>query len=364
MIRALLVDLAQAFGGAEVRTLTQAKGLQDKTDACAVAVLKDSLLHQRLLAEGLPALPVATGRGNPMIVNDLRRLIKNNRFNVVDAHNVQSILWGMFAARAAGARGIATIHSDFGAEYPGLKGRLYEGVLRITQPFTSYYINVTEGLQQKSERLGNAHKAAFIPNAVQVPAAPLLRRKSGSEWGFADDDFVVGILARLKPVKGHMYLIDAMAELVEYPKAKLLIVGEGELEQLLREQVKRHGLEDRVVFAGFRKDVQHILESIDCLCMSSLSEALPFAILEGASFARPLLVTDVGDLRALLTHMETAYVVPAQSAQALADGIRWHIQNRDASVKLGLNAYNMVKTRFNLETMIDNVLGIYQKVLQ
>jgi glycosyltransferase involved in cell wall biosynthesis len=363
MIRALLVDLAQAFGGAEVRTLTQARGLQTKTDACAVAVLEGSLLHQRLLTEGLPALPLATSRGNPMIINELRRIISENTFNVVDAHNVQSILWGMFAAQLAGARGVATIHSDFGAEYPGMKGRIYESVLRFTRPFTAHYINVTEGLQQKAVRLGNAHKASFIPNAVQVPSAPLLRRKSGSEWGFTDDDFVVGILARLKPVKGHMYLIDAIAELADEPQAKLLIIGEGELEQLLREQVKRHGLEERVVFAGFRQDVQHILESIDCLCMSSLSEALPFAILEGASYARPLLVTDVGDLRALLTHMETAYVVPAQSAQALADGIRWHIRNRDASVKLGLNAYEMVKSRFNLEKMIDNVLGVYQKVL-
>jgi L-malate glycosyltransferase len=363
-MRVLLIDLAQSFGGAEVRVIAQLRGLQGRVEQCKVVCIENSALHQRLVKENLPYVALHSGRGSPMLLQKLRHIIREGHYDVVDAHNVQSILWGITAAFLAGAKGrVATIHSDFGAEYPNLKGRVYEGVLSFTRLFTKQYINVTEVLQDKAKREGFFHKANLIPNAVPVPDDVLLQRKSATEWGFSDNDYVVGILARLKPVKGHTYLLDAFAQLGDIPQAKLLICGEGELGTTLQDQAKRLGIEDRVVFAGFRQDIPHILQSIDCMCLASLSEALPYAILEGASYARPLLVTDVGGLRTLLKHKETAYIVPSQNAQGLADGVRWMVAHPQESEQMALNAYKMVKTQFNLETMIHDILVVYEKAL-
>jgi glycosyltransferase involved in cell wall biosynthesis len=99
------------------------------------------------------------------------------------------------------------------------------------------------------------------------------------------------------------------------------------------------------------------------MCLASLSEALPYAILEAASYARPLLVTEVGGLKTLLKHQDTAYMVQAQSAESLAQGIRWLATHPQETQQLGLNAYQMVKTKFNVDVMIQQILKVYEKAL-
>jgi glycosyltransferase involved in cell wall biosynthesis len=362
--RVLLIDLAQAFGGAEVRVLTQARALQTQTAGCEVLTLRGSALHDRLLQENLPHQTVASGRASPALLFEVRDIIKRGSFQVVDAHNVQSILWGEFAAALAGARGrVATIHSNYGSEYPGLKGHVYEGVLTASRSVVKQYINVTEVLQEKAVTEGFGERSTLIPNAVPVPPEPLRQKDTRfyAEWGFTPDDFVIGILARLKPVKGHTYLIDAIGQLKDLPQVKLLIVGDGPLDAELKAQVAALGIQDRVVFTGFRQDIPDILKSIDCMCLASLSEALPYAVLEAASYARPLLATAVGGLKTLLKHEETALLVPAQDSQALASAIR-HMANHPAdTVQIGLNAYHMIKKSFSVETMMASVLTVYDK---
>jgi glycosyltransferase involved in cell wall biosynthesis len=245
-MRILLIDLAKAFGGAEVRVLTQARELQSKVDVCKVAVLKNSALHQRLISENLPHIVIESGRSSPALLLKLRDIMRAENIHVVDAHNVQSIMWSITSAWLANVKGrVSTIHSDYGAEYPNMKGRFYEGVLTVTRPITQQVINVTEVLQEKSKREGIAHKASLIANAVPVPNAPHGKRNSAQEWGFSEHDFVIGIPARLKTVKGHSYLIDAFAQLSDLPHVKLLIVGEGELEAELKAQVERLNLGHR-----------------------------------------------------------------------------------------------------------------------
>jgi hypothetical protein len=364
--RVLLVDLAKTFGGAEVRVLTQARALQGSVAHCEVLTLRDSALHARLQQEGLPHQTVAAGRANPGILFEVRSLIQRGGFQVIDAHNVQSILWGTFAAALAGAKGrVATIHSNYGAEYPGLKGVFYDGVVTTSRAVVKHYINVTEVLQEKAAQEGYGARSTLIPNAVPVPPEPLRHKDTRlyGGWGFQANDFVIGILARLKPVKGHTYLLDAFGQLNDLPHVKLLVVGDGPLEPELKAQAAALGIQDRVVFTGFRQDIPDILQSIDCMCLASLSEALPYAVLEAASYARPLLVTEVGGLKTLLKHENTALMVPPQDAAALAKAIRWMLAQRESTVQIGVNAYDMVRNSFSVDTMIASILSVYDKAI-
>lgn len=364
--RVLLVNLTKSFGGADVRVLMQAQALQNRVDTCAVATLAGSALQKRLENAGLPHHVVSSGRGDPRTIRQLRQIMKTGKYHIVDAHSVQSILWGHLAGVLAGIPRISTIHSDYGKEYTGLKGRSYEGILRITQRLTDHYINVTEVLQQKSIALGHTDRSTLIPNAVPVPAQPLEKKDTSlyHEWGFAADDYVIGIVARLKPVKGHRFLIDAMAELSDLKQVKLLIVGTGPLEETLRNQVTSLGLEQRVRFAGFRHDILQIMQAIDCMCLASLSEALPYVVLEAASFTRPIVATSVGGLTSLLEDKNTAVMVNPENASSLAEGIRWLATHQPEARQIGLNAYAMVKESFSVDTMIDSVLQVYEGVLQ
>lgn len=364
--RVLLVDLAQGFGGAEVRVLTQARALQGRVANCRVAALAGSALHERLESENIPHELIGAGRADPRLALALRGVIRHGGYQIVDAHNVQSLLWGHLAALLAGARGrVATIHSDYGGEYSGLKGALYEGVLRFNRLMARQYITVTEVLQAKAQAQGAAARSTLIHNAVPVPEELPASKDPTllAEWGFTPDDFVAVIVARLKPVKGHAYLIEALAQLDDLPRVKLLVVGDGPLRQELEAQAAQLGVADRVRFAGFRQDIPRVLGSVDCLCMASLSEGLPYAILEGASYARPILATAVGGMATLLQDGQTARLVPPRDPAALAEGLRWLATHPDEAQAIGRAAYEMVRRSFSVEAMIDQILDVYDRAL-
>lgn len=363
----LLVDLAQSYGGAEVRVLTQARALQAHVNACRIAVLEGSPLHERAVYEGLPCEVIDLGRGNPGMLFLLRDLMLRHNYAVVDAHNVQSIFWAHWAAALAGSPGrVATIHSDFAREYPGPKGWVYDGVLRLNGLVARQFITVTEVLQAQAVRRGWARRSTLIHNAVPVPAAPLqaIDKRLRAAWGFEPDDFVLAIIARLKPVKGHTYLLDAFAMLDDVPQAKLLVAGDGPLAAELETQVSRLGIQERVHFAGFQTDIPGLLQGVDAVCLASLSEALPYVVLEAASYARPLLVTRVGGMATLLTNHEDAVVVDPASPQALAEGIRWMIANPDQRQQIGRAAYKLVQDSFSVDAMMAQILDVYDRAVQ
>ena len=360
----LLVDLARTYGGAEVRVLTAAAALQSAVARCRVVTLDGSALHKRLLSEGLPCEVIHARRASVRVLLSIRNIIRRGHYQIIDAHNVQSIFWGHFAALLAGAKGrVATIHSDYDREYPGFKGKIYEGVLRLDRLTRPWYINVTDVLQAKSARQGLASRSILIPNAIPVPETPPSFRDPVllAQWGIVPGDFVVGIVARLKPVKGHTYLIDALAQLTDLPNVKLVILGDGPLQAALETQARHRGVAGRVCFAGFREDVSQLLSSLDCVCMSSLSEALPYAILEAASNARPILATAVGGMATLLTDYKTARLVPPSNPTALADGIRWMVSHPSEAHQLGMAAYDMVKRSFSVDTMVEKTIQVYDR---
>ncbi len=363
--KVLLVDLARSYGGAEVRVQTQALGLLEATQGCAVAVLRGSPLHQRLTRQGLPCLALESGRASPALALRLCALIKRGGYGVVDAHNVQSIFWGHLAGRLAGVRAcVATLHSDYGAEYPGLKGVFYESVLRLNRLMARQYITVTETLQAKAQRQGLGRRATLIHNAVPISPLPLPAPDQAlrAAWGAAPEDFVIGIVARLKPVKGHRYLLGAMAKALDLP-VRLVVIGEGPLRAELEAQAAALGIAARVHFTGFCEDVPGLLPSLDCVCLASLSEALPYAVLEAAAYGRPLLCTAVGGLATLLQDGVTARLVPPQDAAALAEGIRQLATQRDWARQLGMNAYHMVAARFSQTVMLEKVLQVYDRAV-
>ncbi|HEX6070412.1 MAG TPA: glycosyltransferase family 4 protein [Longimicrobiaceae bacterium] len=363
-LRVLLVDLATRFGGPETRVLSQATALQGTVEHCAVAVARGSPLHERLTEAGIPSEPIAPGRADPRILLELRRVIRSGRYQVVDAHNIQSIVWGHLAAFLAGARGrVTTVHSDYGEEYRGLRSVAYPTAFAMIRPITREFVQVTEHLQENAERRGDGSRSTLIHNAVPVRGLRVEGTAAAdrSQWGWESSDFVVAVVGRLYGVKGHAYAIDALARLSDLPRVKLLIVGDGPLRSELAERVATLGLTERVRFLGYRADVPRILESVDCVCLPSLWELLPYAALEGAAHALPIIATSVGGVPRMLADGETALLVPPADAAALADAIRSLATHPDEALGLGRAAQAMVRSSFSVEEMLRKTLEVYRR---
>jgi glycosyltransferase involved in cell wall biosynthesis len=136
-------------------------------------------------------------------------------------------------------------------------------------------------------------------------------------------------------------------------------VGTGTLEDALQALAGELGISDRVHFTGFRKDIPDIMQNLDVLCMASLSEALPYVILEASSYGRALLTTEVGGLKTLLDHDETALLVPPEDPATMAVALRRLATDPDLMARLGAASYAMVRAKFSLDVMMGQILTVY-----
>ncbi|MFQ5644538.1 MAG: glycosyltransferase family 4 protein [Thiogranum sp.] len=121
------------------------------------------------------------------------------------------------------------------------------------------------------------------------------REELRGEWGVGCDDVLVGVASRVDPVKGIRYLVDAFWEISgRHPGARLVIVGTGTLDKELKENVDKCGLSGRVIFAGFRTDIDRCFAAFDIFALPSLAEYHSIGLLEAMRAGKPIIATSVG----------------------------------------------------------------------
>ena len=201
------------------------------------------------------------------------------------------------------------------------------------------------------------------PNPFVGDAAHRARMRA--EFGFGEQDRVIGTIAVLSRQKGVTHLLQAARTvLAGSPDVKFLIVGGGPLEQALRKEAADLELGERVQFTGWRKDVQQILPTFDMFVMSSLWEAMPLTLLEAMAARLPIVVTDVGDNRNLVGGDGTcALVVPPADAQALASAISRLSADPALGAKLGAQGGAAFEHRFTVGHMVAAHERFYEEAL-
>lgn len=363
----LIVDLVKRYGGAEVRVLDMARSLHFRRQPYAVATLSGSPLHRRLEAAGLQALPIPYKRSDPRLALFLKQAICSGGYRILDAHNVQSQFWAQLAGWLAGVSSrVSTIHSNYRQEYGGsLKGRLYEQVLRLNARWNVRFVAVSEAVSGYLQEIGiPPDRISLIHNSIQLPEQAPVGKDIAllDSFGWSEDVYIVSVVARLEPVKGHTFLIEALRQVASArPRLRCLVVGDGRTREVLESQVRESGLGNTVHFAGFREDIPALLRTSDAFCLPSLSEGLPYALLEACAQRLPVLVTGVGGMAKLLNHKQTGYLVPSADPAALAAGLCWLIDHPDDAAVLGQAAFRLLQQKFSPVEMIDRTLAVYRQ---
>lgn len=185
--------------------------------------------------------------------------------------------------------------------------------------------NSHAGLVYYENKGYKAHRHLVIPNGIDTELfAPNqeYRTRVRAEWGIKDNEKLIGMVARLDPIKGYPSFIRAAACLIEgKANTKFVCVGDGplpyrvDLQQLSREM----SLGDRMIWVGSRSDMPAVYNALDIAVLASYSEGFPNVVGEAMACGVPCVVTDAGDAAMIVG--ETGVVVPPQDPTALAKGI-------------------------------------------
>ena len=170
-------------------------------------------------------------------------------------------------------------------------------------------------------------------------------------------------MARLDEQKGHRHLIDAIAILASRrPNLVTLLAGEGPLEQSLRAQCAALGLDDRVRFLGYRRDVAELFEAADVVVLPSLYEGLPLVAIEALAAGRPMVATEVDGTPEVVIHERTGLLVPPANPVALAAAIERLLDDPALAARLASDGRKFVHENFAVRRQIEQTAALYSEL--
>ncbi len=332
----------------------------------SLAVLQEGALSEEARAAGIDVhLFKQSSRYDLSVLNKLAGFIRENGYDILHTHGPRANLFGVYLKGRVNVKWVTTVHSDPKLDFmkSGLKGAIFTKLSLYALNRMDYYFAVSETFKQNLVSLGiAADKIKTVYNGIEFTSqkAEPVSRKS---LGLGEDDFVMTMVARLHPIKGHELVFEAIKSL-EKPDMKLVLVGDGPIKEELITKAKSMGVEEQVKFLGFRQDVDSIYASSDLGLLASYSESFPLALLEAANQHVPLVTTDVGGVRELVTEDETGWIVPTGDAKALASAFsKAYSASKNGTIKeMGKKLYHYASSRFSLQQLCKETLETYEKV--
>jgi len=366
-----LADTADR-GGGETYLFVLADRLPRDRYVLCVLCPSEGLFSERLREIGVQVVPFEIPRLlSPAALLRLIRLLRQHRPDIVQSHGARPNLYAALAGRWARVPIIvSTIHNSL-YDYPvsSIRRSLYLLGERLTFALSDRTVCVAEALAQDlMERSGrNPRKVQVIQNGVDLEAFdPKLvdRWKVRSEFGLEEHTPLIGIVGRMTPQKGHLDFLTALGQIkAVIPTIRALIVGDGPLRPTLVQYARTHRLDDCCIFTGMREDIPAIIGALDVVAIPSLSEGLPFTLLEAMAMGKPVVTTRVNGVAEVVEDGITALLVPPQAPDMLARAVIALLKNKELSSRLGATARQQAEQRFGMERMIQGVEALYEELL-
>jgi glycosyltransferase involved in cell wall biosynthesis len=313
---------------------------------------------------------------DPIVLIKLIKLMRKNHYDIVHTHTTKAGILGRIAARIAGVPVI--VHGLHGSTFEAFNSGLLNWLLflfeRLTGRFTDAYVSVSGVLSEKYIERGIGKKENYytVYSGMELEIFYGVRgkidcRKKRCELGIGVEDFVIGNVARLETRKGHKFLIDAFKNVVGEQKddhVKLLIIGEGNKRENLESYVEELNLEDKVIFTGYREDVEVLMALMDIFVLTSLREGLPRVLVQAAAVGMPSVAFNVDGVPEIIEDNYNGFLVRVGDVEQLAKRIIQYIDHKELLVLHGKNGRELIKGKWSIEDMVEKIDKIYQDLVR
>lgn len=357
-------------GGARTHVHLLLKHLNTAHEATLVCFM-DGPFAQEAAALGIPVVVMEGGMAS--VLRRLRKMIREGGYDIVHCHGSRGNLVGALLKPSLDLPFVSTVHSDPKLDYLGRPvARLTYGLLnQLAQRRMDYHIGVSDAMRELLISRGFAPNRVFtIYNGVEFPAEDALPpfdrqayfRKVGLDA--PEGSVVVGIAARLNPVKDYPTLLRAFAKAqAQQPQLRLLIAGDGQDRASLEALADELGIRGAVCFAGWIDEIEDFYRAIDINALTSRSETFPYAITEGARARRCAVSSRVGGVPKLIEDGETGLLFSPGDVDALAAHLAALAASPALREKLGEALYQKAKAEYSAQATCRQQIEIYRQIL-
>ncbi len=351
-----------AWGGQEVRILTEARGLLDRGHRVKLLVCPGSPIGAEAARMGIPteALDIAHKGARPLI--NLRRWLRQHGrdHDVLNTHS-STDSW-LSAIAGAGMPDmppiVRTRHVSTPVNNHWTTRWLYTRA-------TSHVVTTGEALRLQLHR-DNAYpleRMTSVRTGIDLDRYTLRDRQGARAALGVRDVPTLGILATLRSWKGHDDLLDALARLRgRFPDWQLLIVGDGPQRQRLESRTRALGLDEVVRFVGNTVDAPAWLATFDLFALpSSGDEGVPQSIMQAMACGLPVVSTSVGAIREAVQQDRTGLIVPPRDPEALTDALATLMGDDALRHRFGVEGFAYAREHFGIRAMLDQMEGLFRR---
>src|SRR5437667_465956 len=186
------------------------------------------------------------------------------------------------------------------------------------------------------------------------------------EFGFPSDGQIVSTIGALHPRKSHELFVKAAVTVSNAePRARFLVIGQGELRSALEVLARTKGLAERLQFTGVRDDVARLLSATDVYVKPGVVEGfIGITVLEALGLGKPVVAFETEDVKLALTDGETGLIAPNGDVASLAEGLVYLLRNPSVGHALGQAGQQVVLQRFDFGVLAGRLEEFYQGVLE
>ncbi len=341
-----------AIGGQQIRLTQIANGTQNEYRHVILALNGDYSAKSKF-APGTEVRYLETEDLKQLSpfsrVKKIRSFLKNQRFDALMTYNWGAIEWTL-CGRLFSRCPIVHWEDGFGPDEKQQR-KLQRNLLRRMVLSTASAIKLVVPslglLDIAKQEWGMAgSRLVYFPNGIPLPAQEFEDLSIAQQTPISP---TIGTLATLREEKNIPRLIDAFSNMT--PRGKLKIGGDGPVLPALKDYVQQLGLEKDVIFTGRVEDVWAFFQDVDVFAVSSDTEQMPISVLEAMAMGLPVVSTDVGDVRNMLSATNAHYVVPPDKfPRALEDMVSDPKRWRD----IGSDNRHKVKHAYSFDVVLQN----------
>ncbi|HAB14353.1 MAG TPA: glycosyltransferase family 1 protein [Planctomycetaceae bacterium] len=292
--------------------------------------------------------------------------------DIVHTHSSKA---GILGRAAASRQRIPVVHTIHGAAFHVGQSMLARAIFRRAERWAARrcqaLISVCDAMTTQYVDAGIAPPEKFTTIYSGMDVEPFLdppraRKEVRSELGFADDDVVIGKIARLFDLKGHRFLLEAAGRIAAAcPRAKFLLVGDGPLRSRFEDRIASEGLTDRFVLTGLvpPERIPELIHATDLVVHASLWEGLARVLPQSMLSGKPVVSFAIDGAPEVVIPDETGLLVPAGSVDGLVDSVTQLVEDEPLRKRMGNEGLRRSIETFRYQDMARRVREVYQRVL-
>jgi len=313
----------------------------------------------------------------------IKKLLRQLQPDIVHTHSAKAGILGRFAAhslkRATGheRRAPKIVHTIHGLAFHRYQSKwlnkFYIAIEKSAAKRTDFFISVADAMTAQATAAGIGADEQFVTaySAIEEddflePISQERKKDFRRKYGISEDAIVLVTIARLFELKGHDYIIESAKELAKkYKNVQWLFVGDGNLSEYYKEQVRQLGLAERIKFTGLLppSQIPLAIQSSDILVHCSLREGLARTLPQAMLCGKPAVSFDVDGAKEVVNE-NTGRLIEPKNIEQLTKACAELIEDEDLRKKLGENGRESVKEKFAPETMVDTIETVYKKLLE